>query len=124
MKDFATWTTVHALHWAILYLAFGANVEGAMYVLKFWVWVMAPLSLALLADRSVQASAKKPPQPVLGWLSWLQAWATLGLLVWFGHIASGLAWGFVMVMSAWHRDVTKKARAAMAQGDGSAASAA
>jgi hypothetical protein len=48
MKDFATWTIVHALHWAILYLAFGANVEGAMYVLKFWVWVMAPLSLLLL----------------------------------------------------------------------------
>ena len=30
------------------------------------------------------------------WLSWAQAWATLGLLIWFGHIATYLAWLWVM----------------------------
>jgi hypothetical protein len=34
--------------------------------------------------------------------------------VWFGHIASALAWGLVMVMCAVHRDTTRKARAAAA----------
>lgn len=112
MKDVTRWWFVHALHWAALYGAFAAQVEGAMYVLKFWVWVMAPLSLFLLADKAAADAAKKPARPVLGWLSMLQAWVTLGLLVWFGHIASAAAWGLVMVMCAMHREATRKARAA------------
>ena len=110
MKDLTRWYLVHALHWAVLYGAFAAQIEGAMYVLKFWVWVMAPFSLFLLADKAAADAAKKPPQPVRAWLSMLQAWATLGLLVWFGHIASALAWGLVIVMVAVHRDATRKAR--------------
>lgn len=112
MKNLTRWWLVHAMHWAVLYGAFAADMNGAMYVLKFWVWVMAPLSLSLLTDKAVADSAKKPPQPVRGWLSMLQAWVTLGLLVWFGHIASALAWGLVMVMFAVHRAATSKARAA------------
>ena len=48
MKDLTRWWFAHALHWAVLYGAFAADMDGAMYVLKFWVWVMAPLSLFLL----------------------------------------------------------------------------
>lgn len=114
MKEMARWWVVHVLHWAALYGAFAMNSDGAMYVLKFWVWVMAPLSLLLLMDSSAQDAAKKPPRPMLFALSMLQAWATLGLLVWFGHIASALAWGVVMVMVAAHRDATRKARAKLA----------
>lgn len=114
MKDLGRWWFVHALHWAVLYGAFAADMDGAMYVLKFWVFVMAPLSLFLLADKAAADAAKKPPQPVRAWLSMLQAWVTLGLLVWFGHIASALAWGLVMVMCAVHRDAIRKARAAAA----------
>ena len=114
MKSLAKWWFVHALHWAILYGAFAAQVDGARYVLKFLVWVMAPLSLFLLADKAAADAAKKPRQVARGWLSWLQAWVTLGLLVWGGHIASGLAWGLVMLMIAVHRDATNKARAAAA----------
>jgi hypothetical protein len=110
MTYLAKWWLVHALHWALLYGAFAARLDGALYVLKFWVWVMAPLSLFLLTDKAAADAAKKPPRPVLGWLSMLQAWATLGLLVWFGHIASGLAWGLVMLNCAWHRDAARKAR--------------
>lgn len=121
----AKWWLVHALHWAVLYGAFAAQIDGAMYVLKFFVWVMAPLSLFLLVDKAAQDAAKEPPLPaVRGWFTWTQAWATLGLLVWFGHIASGLAWGLVMVMFALHRDATRKARAELAAKDASATSAA
>lgn len=114
MKNIAQWWLVHLLHWAVLYGAFAAQMEGAMYVLKFWVWVMAPLSPFLLAEKAAKDAAKKPPEPLRGALSMVQAWTTLGLLVWFGHIASGLAWGWVMLMVAMHRDNTRKAREATA----------
>lgn len=114
MKKLTMWGLVHSLHWAVLYGAFCAEVDGAMYLLKFWVWVMAPLSLVLLADKVVIEAAKNPPQPVRGALSRLQAWVTLGLLVWFGHIASALAWGLVMTMVALHIEATRKVRASTA----------
>ena len=114
MKYLLKWWLVHALHWALLYGAFAAQIDGAMFVVKFWVWVMAPASLLLLADKTAIAAAKKPARPVLRSLSWLQAWATLGLLVWNGHIATGLAWGVVMAVIAVHQDATDKARASAA----------
>lgn len=114
MKEVTRWWFVHALHWAVLYGAFAAQVEGAMSVLKFFVWVITPLSLFLLADKAVADAAKKPRRPVRSSLSWLQVWATPGLLVWFGHFASALAWGLVMVMFAAHSDATRKARDAAA----------
>jgi hypothetical protein len=86
-----------------------------MYVLKFCVWVMAVLSCVLLADKAVADAAKKPAQqPFRQWMSWAQAWATLGLLVWFGHIATGLAWLWVMAMIAIHHDMVKTQRNAPA----------
>ena len=114
MKSYFQWLVGHSLHWAVLYGAFAADVDGAMYVLKFLVWVLLPLSLFLLADKVAADAAKKPRTPIRGFLSALQAWATLGLLVWFGHIASALAWGFVMLVGAVHRDKTGKARASIA----------
>ena len=106
------WTLVHALHWAVLYGAFALNLDGAMYVLKFFVWCMAPLSLFLLADKAAEEAAKKAPEPVRRSLNWTQAWVTLCLLVWFGHIATALAWGVVMVAMGVHDDQTRNLRAA------------
>ncbi len=108
------WLAVHAIHWAILYGAFVAKIDGALYVIKFFVWAMAILSPVLLTDQAVTDSAKKPPQPVRGWMIWLQASATLGLLVWFGHIASALAWCLVMVMTAVQSRIVRKVRASAA----------
>jgi hypothetical protein len=110
MNKWIQWLVAHALHWAVLYGAFVAELDGAMYVLKFFVWVMAPLSLVLLADKATANSAKNPPQPVRRALGSVQAWVTLGLLVWFGHVATALAWGLVMVMVAMHREAVRKAR--------------
>jgi hypothetical protein len=114
MKDAMKWWVVHVLHWAVLYGAFVVQADGAMYALKFWAWVMALLSCVLLAEEAVADAAKKPSQPVRRWLSWVRAWATLGLLVWFGHIATGLAWLWVMVMIAIHQDKVKTQRNAPA----------
>ena len=116
MSKWIQWLVAHALHWGVLYGAFVAELDGAMYVLKFFVWAMAPLSLALLADKATADSAKNPPQPVRRTLGSVQAWVTLGLLVWFGHVATALAWGLVMVMVAVHREAVRKVRATAAAG--------
>lgn len=113
MKTLKFWA-VHALHWAVLYGAFVLNEDGAMYVLKFFVWCLAILAWALLTDSALAESAKKPRFWLRETASRAQAWATLGLLIWFGHIATALAWGWCMVVVAIHRDQTAKKRAAPA----------
>lgn len=114
MSKAIKWWLIHLLHWAVLYGAFAMNLDGAMYVLKFFVWLMAPLSMALMLDQAAKDSAKKPPQPIREACSWTQAWVTLFLLVWFGHIASALAWAFVLLMFGAHRSEVRKIRAAQA----------
>lgn len=116
MKNIVHWFLWHALHWAVLYGAFLAELEGAMYLLKFFVWLLAPLSLFLLTSTAVVSLAKRPPQPLRYALSRLQAWVTLGLLVWFGHIATGVAWGLVMFVVAAATSATRKVRESAATG--------
>lgn len=97
MKKLMIWAAVHGAHWALLYGAFALNLEGALYVLKFFAWAMLPLALLTLTTWAQESMAKEPRAPIRGYLSRVQAWTTLLLLVWFGHIATGLAWGLVML---------------------------
>lgn len=114
MKDLPKWILMHSLHWAVLYGAFAAQLDGALNLLMFWVWAMAPVSLFLLTDLAIAFSAEKPPKPIRSTLSMLQAWVTLGLLVWGGHVATALAWGLVMIVVAAHISSVRKVRAAVA----------
>lgn len=110
MKKLLTWSAVHALHWALLYIAFAMQVEGALYVLKFAVWLLAPLSLTFAMDVSIKSTAALPRQPVRAFLTALQGWTTLGLFVWYGHIVTALAWGLVMFMRSFNRQEAQKLR--------------
>lgn len=110
MKDSAKWMLVHTLHWALLYGAFFADLDGAMYVLKFWVWVTALIVGVLFRDVAIETAAKKPPQPTQLFFSLLQAWCTLGLLIWFGHIVSGAAWLWVLIAFGIAREKVAKKR--------------
>lgn len=110
MKVWGKWLIGHVLHWIVLYYAFAVGIDGAMYVLKFFVWVLALCSLALLNDKILAEAGKLEPKPVRRALNSLQAWVTLGLLVWFGHIVSAIAWGVLMLMVAVHHDAVSKAR--------------
>lgn len=114
-KLIAPWL-VQGLIWAVMYGAFLAQLDGAMHVLKFWVWSMALLSLLLVTDRAVADGARQPARPVIEWLGLFQKWVLLVLLVWFGHIASAGALALMMFMIAFHRDATRKARAAAGAG--------
>ena len=75
MKKIMQWTLLQLLHWAVLYGAFVLRLDGAMYVLKFWVWCGAPLSLVLLTDAVAAKAAAAPPTPVRTALSRVQSWA-------------------------------------------------
>lgn len=112
MKKTMSWLVLHACLWAVLYGAFAMKLEGAMYLLKFFAWVMAPLALFLLTDAAQKKGADEQPRPIATALSRLHAWTMLGLLVWHGHVATALAWGLVMLCGAIYREGVKKARGA------------
>lgn len=112
MKKTLGWLALHLGRWAVLYAAFAMDLEGAMYLLKFFAWVMAPLALFLLTDAAQKKGAEDPPRPIALALSRVQAWTMLILLVWHGHVATALAWGLVMLCGAIYREGVKKARGA------------
>ena len=63
MGKILSWTLMHCAHWAVLYGAFVMNLEGAMYVLKFFAWgLVAPVALLLLADAAAQKGAHRNHQ--------------------------------------------------------------
>lgn len=100
-----------AAFWALLAAAFAAQVEGALNVLKFVVWVSVPLSLLLLADSAQIDGARAPRRPLLGALRSLLHWTTLLLLAWFGHFATAAAWAVVMLAGGIYRLGVEKHRA-------------
>lgn len=110
MKKHITWITFHTLHWAVLYGAFELKLNGAMYVLQFFVWVMLLTAFILLSDRLAKQAAKDKPAPLKATMSALQSWSTLLLLVWNGHIATSIAWGVVMMLVAIHREKVQELR--------------
>lgn len=111
MKKLITWIAAHCAHWAILYMAFFAHIDGALYILKFFAWAMVFISPVLLTDIAKDRGAKETPTPVRAVLSRVQSWCTLLALVWFGHIATAVAWVFVMLCCALYREGVKKIRA-------------
>lgn len=111
-KDFLLWVTVHSGHWALLFFAFVQGNEGALRVLKFACWCVAVLSCLALTDDAIKGAAKLPPRKgLMPLLSWGQVWATLVLLVWFGHIVTGLVCAWGMLMLAASEAEVKKLRA-------------
>lgn len=110
MKKLITWMALHCTHWAVLYGAFATEIEGALYVLKFFVWAMLFVAPLLLTTSALESAAKNEPRPGRSALNRIQSWATLLLLVWFGHLATAVAWSIVMVCVALSREGAKKLR--------------
>lgn len=111
MASHLKWWLIHALHWAVLYCGFIAELEGAMYVLKFCVWGALLLTAVILTEDVIAHAAKQPVFPWRRGVSSFQSWVTLGFLVWFGHIATAIAWVIVMGLMFIHRDMVEKYRA-------------
>ena len=95
------------------YLGLGGGVDGALYVMKFFVWAIClPVGLIALTDVAQKGMAKTPDSGALNKLAArLVAWACLGMMIWTGHIATGVAWGFYMLCAAIAYEGVKKHRA-------------
>jgi hypothetical protein len=97
---------------AMTYLGLVAGVDGALYVTKFFVWAIClPLGLIALTDAAQKNMAKEPDTgPLNKMAAHLVAWACLGMMIWTGHIATGMAWGFYMLCCAIASEGVKKHR--------------
>ena len=98
---------------ALTWTGFVNGVEGAMYLVKFFVWAIClPISFPALSTPMQQALAKDPaPGLVHKWVSRASAWLVLGVMVWTGHIATACAWGFYLLCAAVASEGAKKLRA-------------
>lgn len=76
----------------------------------FWVCVFALGAPLLVLDVATTLALKEPPRPVREQLTTLVHWATLGLLVWNGHIAFAVIWAMAMFCIAIHRTQVREAR--------------
>lgn len=108
------WWLLYALTWAVLYGAFVARLDGALYVTTFCAWFVALMSPLMLVDSVIEQSVQEPPTPVRDVLLQLRNWVMLGGLVWFGYIDTGVAWGLAMLCHAAHRLAVRRKRAAAA----------
>lgn len=109
-KEIATWWLVHAAHWSALIGAFALHSEGVLYLLKFGLWIIVLASPLLLLDDCIAKAAAKPPNAVREPLSRALSWATLGLMVWHGHLITGTAWAIAMFIGALFRSLVADAR--------------
>jgi hypothetical protein len=116
MKDLATQAALCAVLITLTVLAFGHDVQGALYMLKFYVWVvLLPLGvLAIGADQWAVNMAKRPPPTRTSKLmSRATHGAMLGALVWTGHgfTAAGLAVAWLFCAAGWHHADKLRAKA-------------
>lgn len=109
LLEVALLVAVPCLTWA----GFVNGVDGALYLVKFFVWAIClPVGLLGLSTHMQQALAKEPPHGALQRLtSRTVAWGVLGVMVWTGHIATACAWGFYLLCSSIAREGAKKLRA-------------
>lgn len=100
MKNLLTFAVLHAALWAALYAAFALNIEGALYVVTFYVWATLPLMCFSMHPEVIEILAKNPARPVRRLLDLTQAWTMLACLVWFGHIVTAAALAITMLLTA------------------------
>lgn len=98
----------------LTYLGFLGGVEGAMYMVKFFVWAIClPVGLLALTEEAHKNLAKQSPSSGLHrFTSRIVAWCSLGIMVWTGHIATACAFGIYLLCAAIAAEGAKKHRAA------------
>lgn len=94
------------------------GIEGAQHVVRFGLWVLAPVCVVAALSTDVAAGvAARPPRPAairtINYLTW---WAVLVLLVWHGAYATGAAVLVILVCGAIHGQTVRRLRAARDMG--------
>lgn len=88
------------------------GIPGAQNMLMFFIWAIClPIGLLALHPTMHKSLAEKPPTPIASGLSHCVGFAILGILIWTGHMATGVAWGFYLFCAAVANHEAKKLRA-------------
>ncbi len=96
---------------ACTYYGYVEGIPGAQNVLMFFIWAIClPIGLMALHPTMHKALAEKPPTPIASALSRCVSWAILSILIWTGHLAAGIAWGFYLFCAAVANHEVKKLR--------------
>jgi hypothetical protein len=87
-------------------------VEGARYLVLFFVWVVClPTGLACLSNTMQRALAKEPSSGRVFRVAWYAvAWGCFVTMVSSGYVATAAAWGFHMVCTAFALEGVEKYR--------------
>lgn len=102
---------------AVLLAGWTQDVAGARNLVHFFVWViLLPLGvIGLFSDDLAKSIAKDPPKAgVLAQTSRLLNWSCLLLLIWWGSLATGIAFGVFMLGGAVARNKAAELRKAAA----------
>ena len=99
----------------LTYLGFIGDVDGALYTVKFFVWAFfLPVGLLSLSDTLQKNVAKQPDDPAVLKLLWRGiTWGCLGVMIWTGHIATGVAFAAYMLCGIIGSEGIKQHRAAL-----------
>lgn len=101
----------------LVYFGMVDGVEGARYVVQFYVWgVVLPISLLTLHPAVQEHIANTPARgPVKMFITHVVAWSCLGVMVWTGNMATASAWMICMFCGAIARAGAEKIRTAMSK---------
>lgn len=106
---------LHAAFVSMLLAGWLYNVDGARNVVQFFIWaILLPVGLVGIWSDDFAKNIAKDPEPKwpLAWASRLLNWACLGLLIWTGSWATGLALGIFMLAGAVVRNRVAEIRKA------------
>ncbi len=95
------------LTWYLLYLAFIQNSEGAYNLVHALAWVGVMLSLLLLQD-AVKPNLRKHPNDWIYTVAKIDDFIIAGVFIWFGSIATGIAWLVAAMISICAKEIAVK----------------
>ena len=85
------WLLFAAGQAALFYLAFIEGINGALNIVLFLVWGLFLLSFFVFNDEFVNTSQGRTPS-VPRWLDVTTDLIFVGVLVWFGHVFTAMAY--------------------------------
>lgn len=101
-KKFVFPVLFHMAFSACMFFGFFENIEGAQYIVKFYIWAfMLPISILLLIGISSPGFVKKETHKkpaIMKKLFWFMNSVYLLTFVFYGHVVTAVALMFSMIM--------------------------
>ena len=95
-----------SLTWILLYLAFIEEIAGASNVVHALAWIGIVISPLMLAGSSIK-ELKKHPKDFIFTIDKMDDLVIVGVFIWFGSVATGIAWLIALAISLVAMDMAK-----------------